>query len=400
MWGLGATLYNMVVGQPPWMADNELELAETVRNMELTYPDNTQYIDPHLKNLLARMLDKDPDTRLSMDMVYTHDWVTSEGSEPLDETPGSSETSTRPTTGSSTPARQTSSSSSTMSSSMASLAHGWPGRHRTDLNPNFSMMSMESDAGSSSLSINLPRNNSHTRKISSSYKKLMRESVMILADNMDSSCASSSPVDSERSSMPSSPGIASRRPLSSPLDHRSPLLTAGSGPSPLAEDPVMYKHWSGQMGNSSSTIATSSPDEHDRTHVSVPKDFNENRSLKSTKMTRMTSSNIITHTGELRKALKIVAPIAENSESNHDGYNDYDDYDSNSDLSDDDEDFFERSSPPPMLVDPVLPSSMNPLELRSKSNLDECQLALDMSEDELLGKHTTVQVTVFIALPS
>lgn len=84
VWSLGATLYMMVVGRPPWMADNEIELAERVQRVELRFPKDTERpLKPHLKNLLQRMLTKDPSMRITLNECFTHDWITKEGSEPL-----------------------------------------------------------------------------------------------------------------------------------------------------------------------------------------------------------------------------------------------------------------------------------------------------------------------------
>mmetsp|Transcript_24677 Transcript_24677/g.36360 ORF Transcript_24677/g.36360 Transcript_24677/m.36360 type:complete len:1256 (+) Transcript_24677:1756-5523(+) len=86
VWGLGATLYNMVFGRPPWMAQNQIQLADMVQNIELTFPKDQEFnIDPHLRNLLKRMLEKDPKTRITMAEVQWHEWVTREGSQPIDD---------------------------------------------------------------------------------------------------------------------------------------------------------------------------------------------------------------------------------------------------------------------------------------------------------------------------
>lgn len=368
-------------GQPPWMADNELELAETVRNMELTYPDETQYIDPHLKNLLARMLDKNPEARLSMDMVYTHDWVTSEGSESLDDGSSSSDQSRS----SSTPtSRQSSGSTSSLFSGVKEHSREFylNGRHG------------RSDMAVSGLSIDLLRTNSHARKLSGNSKKHMKESVMILADSADES-----PADSDRS-VPPSPGIANRRVVDG---HHVEVGRVLPVPSPLLQEQnndTKYSNWytGAQDMGSSSTLQSASPDtggEH--ASLAMPTDFNEKRSLKSTKKTRMTSSNIITQTGELRKALKIIAPIVNDEDAySGDTYDDLDSLNSSEsdfdDDSDDDDDVFRRRSPAPGLVDPVLPSSMNPLAIRSNSDLNDTKLDLGISEDELLGKKSSLQV--------
>lgn len=47
VFALGATLYFMLCGKPPWMAKNQLDLATKIKNFELTFPPTT--IDPHVK---------------------------------------------------------------------------------------------------------------------------------------------------------------------------------------------------------------------------------------------------------------------------------------------------------------------------------------------------------------
>lgn len=84
VWSLGATLYMMVIGHPPWLAENEIELADKVQRDELKFPkDYERTMEPHLKNLMQRMLTKDPNLRITLNDCFTHDWVTKEGSEPL-----------------------------------------------------------------------------------------------------------------------------------------------------------------------------------------------------------------------------------------------------------------------------------------------------------------------------
>ena len=87
IWSLGATLYMLVVGEPPWMATNEIELARKVKNDELVFPESTNVapykISPHLKQLIREMLTKEPNARPTLASVMAHEWVTKEGSEPL-----------------------------------------------------------------------------------------------------------------------------------------------------------------------------------------------------------------------------------------------------------------------------------------------------------------------------
>ena len=87
IWSLGATLYMLVVGAPPWMANTEMELAYKVQYNEVVFPEacalGANKLNPHLMHLIKRMLDKDASKRPLLGEVMTHEWVTAEGSEPL-----------------------------------------------------------------------------------------------------------------------------------------------------------------------------------------------------------------------------------------------------------------------------------------------------------------------------
>ncbi len=78
VWGLGACLYMFVTGRPPFVAMNELELERKVRTEQVTFPRHLAS-SPHLKNLIVRMLHKQPSRRVSLRDVMTHEWVTREG---------------------------------------------------------------------------------------------------------------------------------------------------------------------------------------------------------------------------------------------------------------------------------------------------------------------------------
>eukprot|EP01038_Epipyxis_sp_PR26KG_P005579 gene5579-7704_t len=90
IFALGATLYFMIFGKPPWMAKNQLELATLIKNIELTFPElitnaenNSKNNDVHLKHLLKQMLFKEWQVRISLDAIVVHEWVTKEGLEPV-----------------------------------------------------------------------------------------------------------------------------------------------------------------------------------------------------------------------------------------------------------------------------------------------------------------------------
>jgi serine/threonine protein kinase/CRP-like cAMP-binding protein len=82
IFALGATLYCMVLGKVPWMAKNEIDLSAQITKFEVTFPVDS-HLDPHLKHLLVKMMDKDLTSRLDLDDIISHDWVTCESSEPM-----------------------------------------------------------------------------------------------------------------------------------------------------------------------------------------------------------------------------------------------------------------------------------------------------------------------------
>jgi len=82
IWSLGATLYMMVTGRQPWQAADYMRLSHKVRHDELTFP-KTSTIDPHLRDLLVRILTKDPKRRPPLQKLMCHEWITNEGCEPM-----------------------------------------------------------------------------------------------------------------------------------------------------------------------------------------------------------------------------------------------------------------------------------------------------------------------------
>jgi len=69
----------LVTGVPPWMADDEPTLAKRVQNDELIFPGAwSKTLSPHLRNLITRLLVKDPSMRPNLTDTMEHEWVTEE----------------------------------------------------------------------------------------------------------------------------------------------------------------------------------------------------------------------------------------------------------------------------------------------------------------------------------
>ncbi|XP_050441184.1 calcium/calmodulin-dependent protein kinase kinase 2 isoform X6 [Adelges cooleyi] len=82
MWALGCTLYAFVYGRLPYDADSVLAVHEQIRTQPVQWPVEPE-TSPQLVHLLHRLLDKNPDTRITLPAVKQHDWVTKNGTEPL-----------------------------------------------------------------------------------------------------------------------------------------------------------------------------------------------------------------------------------------------------------------------------------------------------------------------------
>ncbi|KAK1565807.1 hypothetical protein Q3G72_035481, partial [Acer saccharum] len=74
-WAIGVTLYYIVVGCFPFLADNFPETYHQIVNSPLSLPEE---LDPELKDLLQGLLCKDPMQRIRLDVAAEHPWVTDE----------------------------------------------------------------------------------------------------------------------------------------------------------------------------------------------------------------------------------------------------------------------------------------------------------------------------------
>ncbi|XP_057381718.2 calcium/calmodulin-dependent protein kinase kinase 2-like [Daphnia carinata] len=76
IWAMGITLYVLIYGILPFSDTNVLALYESIRNRELCFPSGVQdSTSALLKDLLARMLCKDPSQRITLAEMKEHAWV-------------------------------------------------------------------------------------------------------------------------------------------------------------------------------------------------------------------------------------------------------------------------------------------------------------------------------------
>lgn len=82
LWALGVTLYCFVFGKCPFYDEYIVALHTKIKKDPVVFPEMPATSDG-LKDLIQRMLDKNPETRITLPEVKVHPWVTENGSNPL-----------------------------------------------------------------------------------------------------------------------------------------------------------------------------------------------------------------------------------------------------------------------------------------------------------------------------
>lgn len=82
VWAMGVTLYCFIYGVCPFMDERIVSLHQKIKTQPVELPENADISDD-LKDLLLKMLDKNPETRISIPQIKVHPWVTRHGAEPL-----------------------------------------------------------------------------------------------------------------------------------------------------------------------------------------------------------------------------------------------------------------------------------------------------------------------------
>ncbi|XP_040543014.1 calcium/calmodulin-dependent protein kinase kinase 1 isoform X3 [Gallus gallus] len=82
VWAMGITLYCFVYGKCPFIDEYILGLHNKIKSKPVEFPEESQISD-ELKELILRMLDKNPETRITVPEIKVHPWLTKGGEEPL-----------------------------------------------------------------------------------------------------------------------------------------------------------------------------------------------------------------------------------------------------------------------------------------------------------------------------
>uniref|UniRef100_A0A3B5AH55 non-specific serine/threonine protein kinase n=1 Tax=Stegastes partitus TaxID=144197 RepID=A0A3B5AH55_9TELE len=82
VWAMGVTLYCFVFGKCPFIDEYILALHNKIRTKPVDFPE-TPKISEELRTLILRMLDKNPDSRITLPEIKMDQWVTQGGTDPL-----------------------------------------------------------------------------------------------------------------------------------------------------------------------------------------------------------------------------------------------------------------------------------------------------------------------------
>ncbi|KAL6160310.1 hypothetical protein ACJBU6_01654 [Exserohilum turcicum] len=80
IWSMGCTLYCLLFGRIPFEKHGMIELYQSIRLDPIEF--DTECGDD-LKDLLLRLMEKDPQKRITMEQIREHPWVTRQGTDPL-----------------------------------------------------------------------------------------------------------------------------------------------------------------------------------------------------------------------------------------------------------------------------------------------------------------------------
>ncbi|KAL1923641.1 uncharacterized protein VTP21DRAFT_8621 [Calcarisporiella thermophila] len=81
IWALGVTLFCFVFGRCPFIAETEYELFNIIPNQPLQFPSDIP-IPEELEDLFLRLLEKNPEKRITLDEIKRHPWTTQDLEDP------------------------------------------------------------------------------------------------------------------------------------------------------------------------------------------------------------------------------------------------------------------------------------------------------------------------------
>jgi [calcium/calmodulin-dependent protein kinase] kinase len=85
IWGMGITLYALVYRKLPFWGETIASLMDSIENAPIPFLESRN-ISEGLTDLLTRILDKNPETRIKMPEILLHPWMNEGLDGPLQKT--------------------------------------------------------------------------------------------------------------------------------------------------------------------------------------------------------------------------------------------------------------------------------------------------------------------------
>ena len=82
VWALGVTLYTLLFSKCPFWGQTDYQIMESIRNNPVVIPEETtRQVSPDLLNILMSMLEKKPESRITLDQLLANPWFSEAQSE-------------------------------------------------------------------------------------------------------------------------------------------------------------------------------------------------------------------------------------------------------------------------------------------------------------------------------
>ncbi|KAK7414527.1 hypothetical protein QQX98_006638 [Neonectria punicea] len=80
IWSMGVSLFCLKYGRIPFNRDGMMDMYDAIKSDDPQIPEGES---PELVDLIQKLLDKNPETRITMEQIRNHPWVTCNGTDPL-----------------------------------------------------------------------------------------------------------------------------------------------------------------------------------------------------------------------------------------------------------------------------------------------------------------------------